>query len=510
MLSSSTPKGFLRHEVAIVLFILAAFVAISMLVAVRTPTVFCDEPGYCDPAINLYLGKGFTSTLWGQVHTVLWTGNVPLYQGTLFCFFKVFGLGFFQARVANTILTAAGGLLIWLSLRRTNLVQNPGSRILSLALVLSGSVSTLTFRTNRYDVMMFFVCALVFFACSLQLRAGLRYAAIIACSALLPAAGVPMLPYVCLLIAIHAAVYRFVRWDRLLCVAMGLFVGVICLFLFYSYFSSWKQFLGGVLPFTAAAAGEHGGSHILRKIMGIEGESLFTSFFGNPTEFVNQKILFDYSAALLFIIVIVISLKVWRLGSEADRKFIRFIVAVTLVVPPMMFMAGHYRSFYRWMTYIPLAIAAPRLLEIYIGNIRAALIPRLALATMGFSILLGVPLRTLAVVPSWTARSPGPLERVTKQVVQPSDIVLCNFKAYFAIRPRAAEVWAMGLPAFGDLRYVKDMPTNNISLLCVSPENFDEAAKTVGGKWKKLTLTGADAEALGKSRYALDFYRRSE
>ena len=49
--------------------------------------------------------------------------------------------------------------------------------------------------------------------------------------------------------------------------------------------------------------------------------------------------------------------------DESQRKLIRFIIAVTLIVPPVMHFAGHYRSMYRWMTYIPLAIAVPRLLE---------------------------------------------------------------------------------------------------------------------------------------------------
>jgi hypothetical protein len=504
MLNAFMLKGFLRREIAVVLLILAAFVSINMLVATRTPTVYSDEPGYCDPAINLYLGKGFTSTLWGQVHTAFWSGNVPLYQGILFTFFKVFGFGFFQARIVNTLLTAVGGFLIWLTLKRTGLVQQPRSRILSLVLVISGSVSTLTFRTMRYDTTMFFVCTLVFFACSLSARRGLRYLAIIACSALLPAAGVPMLPYACLLIFIHAVVYRFERWDRILCVVIGLFAGIGALFLFYSHFGSWAEFLNGVLPFTAI--GKHKDSLMLRKIVGIDGESLLVSFFGNPMEFLNQKTLFDYSAALLFLLVVVTA--PWRIGNDADRRFIRFIILVTLVVPPMMFLAGHYRSFYRWMTYIPLAIATPRVWELYNGAIQSTFIKRTAQAMIGLSILMGVPARTLAILPSWNARSPGPIERVASKVVQPSDVVLCDFKVYFAVRPRAVALWAIGLPAFGDLSLAKDLPTNEVSLLCVSPQTYDNAIKVVGGKWKKLPLTGPEVDALNKTRYAVDFYRR--
>jgi hypothetical protein len=334
----------------------------------------------------------------------------------------------------------------------------------------------------------------------------LRYAGIILCSALLPVAGVPMLPYACLVIFIHALVYQFARWDRLLCIGLGFLLGVFALFLFYSHFASWSEFMASVLPFTSA--GKHGDSQILHKIVGVNGESLLVSFFGNPTEFLDQRILFDYSAALLFLVVILLTPTVWRAGNDADRRLLRFIILLTLLVPPAMFIAAHYRSFYRWMTYIPLAIATPRLLECCWGNIRSTLVPKLALAAITLSLLMGVPARTLAILPSWAARSPEPIERVAKQIVQPSDIVLCDFKVYFAVRPKAAALWAIGLPALGELRFAKDIPTNNISLLCVSPQSLGEAMKVVGGKWKKLTLAGPDANALSKTRYAVDFYRR--
>jgi hypothetical protein len=192
--TSSQPAPCARGEFFGVLAILIFFIAVSLLVATHSPTITGDEPEYTDPAANLYLGKGFTSTLWAQDPHELWCGNVPLYAGILFCFFKILGFGFFQARVANTVLTAAGGLLAWAALRQNKLIQKPAYRLASLTLILSGSVSTLVFRIARYDAAMFFVCALVFFSASSVELGKWRYLAVMLAAALLPVVGVPMLP----------------------------------------------------------------------------------------------------------------------------------------------------------------------------------------------------------------------------------------------------------------------------------------------------------------------------
>src|SRR5882724_5295616 len=77
---NSSPPYCPRWEPAGAIFITTLFLLINFLVATRTPTVYVDEPQYCDPAANLFLGDGFTSTMWGQGRGDFWCGNVPLYQ----------------------------------------------------------------------------------------------------------------------------------------------------------------------------------------------------------------------------------------------------------------------------------------------------------------------------------------------------------------------------------------------------------------------------------------------
>ena len=502
-----------RREWTGVLLILALFIVSNVLVGTLTPTVYMDEPEHCDPAANLYFGAGFTSTAWAQSRTAFWSGYVPLYSGILWAFFKLAGFGFFQARFVNTLLTACAGLLVWSALARTSLVRTPANRLLGLALILSGSISTLTFRTIRPDATMFLVCAVVFYAGSFATGGGARYLLAGGFSLLLPFAGVSLLPYVGMLLFLNFVIYRWANLRLLIAIGCGMTLGVVALLLFYRHFSALPAFLHFLLPSTIIGGTSAGGTSFLRaKIFGdsLGSINVITSFFGNPLEFRSHGTMFDYSAALLFAAVLLLSLTAWR-AVPAARRFMVFIVAATLLVPLVMFFAGHYPSYYRWMTYIPLAIAVPRLLEIH----RAAGLPvrprGVVLAIAGLSLMLGIPARSLAIAPVWRSRSTAPLEQVAKAVVRDNDEVIGDYKAYFALKPRCKLLYTFGMNAYGDFSQITDLPTNDISLLCLLPEDVDSVTNAIGGAWTKVPLDNVPgADALTKTpRYAVEFYRRA-
>jgi hypothetical protein len=507
---SGPPAGGHRERAA-VLFLVLLFCAVNFCVATRSPTVYVDEVQYCDPAANLALGHGFTSTMWGQNHDAFWCGNVPLYQGILFCFFKVAGFGLLQARMVNTFLVGAAALLIAGALRRSDLMDTPGSRLLCVCLVLSGSVSTLTFRTIRPDATMFFVCSLVFYAGSLRNPVSRLLLAFLF-SALLPFAGVPMLPYAAMMLFLAFVVLGFENLALLVVIALGLAAGVAGLVAFYNRFATWQNFMDIVLPFTGLGGTSHGGGSFLHdRVFGVEpgADNLFTCFFGNPSEFLSQKTLFDWSAALLFLVAALLARRSWRNAIPPDRKFMAFILAVALVIPPFMHFVGHYRSMYRWMTYIPLAIAVPRFMEIHratggrvIGRLAAFLV-------ICASLCLGLPARTAVAIPGWRSRSIAPLDEAAAHIARPEDIAVCDYKAYFALKPVTKLLYGYGLPARGEFRLITDLPTNDVSLFCLHPENLSNVVQTVGGSWQKIDLHNVPGgDALAGTRYAVDFYRR--
>jgi hypothetical protein len=489
--------------------IIFVFLSISLLVATRTPTVYIDEPVFADPAANLYFGQGFTSTMWAQDRHELFSRQPPLYMRLLYVFFECFGFGLRQARMANAVMAAAAALLVWGALRRTGFIQSPAYRLTALVLILSGSVSTLTFRMVRYDVAMFLVSALVFNAWCLPANCRSRYLWVILASALCPFAGVPMLPYVSLLLAIQFVVYRFRNLGLMISVATGFALGVGLFLLYYYHYGVLGEFLDFVSDVTGARHRQAPPLSVMLFGDDRGNAGLLTSFFGYPNSFQNMKTLFDYSAFLLFAVFALLAWKIWPIVNGPNRKFIVFIVLTTLGLPPIIHVAGHYWSDYRWMTYIPLTIAVPWLLE---WSRELAVAPRLRRwlwGIVGLSIFFGVPLRSLVTVPDWSARSTKPLEQVAARVVQPSDIVLCQCKTYFAIRPRAQLVFCSGLSAMGELQFIKDFPTNQISLICLYPTNIADITAIVGGKWKKLALDDVpEAAALSRTRYAVNFYRR--
>jgi hypothetical protein len=390
--------------------------------------------------------------------------------------------------------------------------------------MLSGATSTLTFRTIRPDTTMFFVCALVFFCSQLPFRIGYRCLLAGTASALLPFAGIPMLPYIALVTSIGFICLGWAQIRLLASVCLGVASGTGLLVVFYSWFSSFQTFLANVLPLTML--GTHGGSgpkiwqanpasgaerwHM--KIFGNQSDpdNLLTCFFGNPASLLDQKTICDYSALLLFILFQAMAVNTWRSARTDVRRRIVLVVLLTIIIPPAMHLAGHYRSMYRWMTYIPLTIAVS-----WILGLRPEIIGRqpfrwMVFIILGMSLAAGVPARTLNIIPQWSKRSTAPMEHAAAAIVHPDDVVVCSMQAWFAVRPHARQVYCCDLIASGAFAYTIDLPTNRVSLLCLQSKDYTNVTRIVGGRWQKVPVGEPSvAAALEKTRYAMDFYRRT-
>jgi hypothetical protein len=226
-------------------------------------------------------------------------------------------------------------------------------------------------------------------------------------------------------------------------------------------------------------------------------------------ELYSKDTLFDHSAFLLFWVAIALSLKLWGKTDGQTRKLTVLVLAIALTVPPLLHFTGHYFYYYRWMTYMPLAMLIPRLLE-SCEMFGLTVARRAGLLVAGLCLFLGAPARTLMALPDWSQRSIKPIVAAAKAVVRTNDVVICDYKAYFAIRPQARLVFAYGVTAFGDFTLIKNLPTNAVTLLALTPAEVTPVFQKVGGAWEKVPADKIPAAtALGKTRYAVDFYRRS-
>lgn len=498
-----------RNETRLAVAILGIFLLIGLLVATRSPGLFVDEPMFCDPGANLAAGRGLTSTLWGQPRDALWTGNAGLYPILLGFWMKIVGFGFFQARILNPIFAAAGAGLIWAGVKKSRLLERPWLRLVSLGLVLSGYTITVSFRTIRPDATMYLLCSTAFFACCLRDWRPWNYLLAALAAAFLVPTGLSMGPYVCVAGFLMVVFFRWRFLPSVLAVGLGMVAGIGLMALFYGHFSAWGTFLGQVLTLTSLGSVHHA-SALHSRIFGRPGfDSLFTCFFGNPLVTMDPITMCDYSALMLFLMLCLLGATAWKTAAREDRRFFLFAVALTLTVPPALHMTGHYRSFYRWMTYVPLCITTVKLLEMHLKSRVSVAVPKIAMGVMGVSFLLGVPLRTAVALPGWSQRSMQPLVQAAQGVAQPADIALVDRLAYFAVRPRVQLIYAYGISARGDFSLTVDFPTNQVSLLCLKPGEIAEITNRIGGNWEKIPSDKIpDAEAMAQTRYAMEFFRR--
>ena len=69
------------QEASLVTLLCLAVLGVNLLTASWFPVPWVDEIMFADPAANLLLGNGFTSTAWfDQPRTEFWAGYPPLYQ----------------------------------------------------------------------------------------------------------------------------------------------------------------------------------------------------------------------------------------------------------------------------------------------------------------------------------------------------------------------------------------------------------------------------------------------
>src|SRR5262249_38059131 len=135
-------KDYFKHipsALIIVGLAFAGFLLVNLFTAERSPVVWQDEVALVDPAVNLSQGNGFTSTAWWQTGDRFFASNAPLYPMLLYPLISLFGVNIAAVRSLNYVLILGVVSVLWLGLRKLELVRTVRAQLLFAAMVLCGS-----------------------------------------------------------------------------------------------------------------------------------------------------------------------------------------------------------------------------------------------------------------------------------------------------------------------------------------------------------------------------------
>jgi len=479
-----------RYEPAILLVMLLLFVTVNLVTGSRCPIALGDEIGWTDPAANLYFGKGLTSSVWFvQPPDAFWAGNVPFHPVLLFLWMRIFGFSSLAVRSMAYAMMSAAAFLLWLTVRRKGWIASPQWRLAMVAVVLSGYGVAYGYRSGRPDATTILLACAAAFAGTLE-RRSTRRAALASLGFLFAWTGPQLAFYAVVMCCLIAAFERRTFWRDGAFLLLGEGLGAAGLFLLYSAHGVWGDFLASVIGFHTPL----GKMSFSRKLHDIR------------TQLGGLK---DPSVLLL------LALSCWRalLGNRSGRSraFLRFGLCSSACIPLAMFLVAFYAIYYSWMVYIPLTLCLCASLE---SDWHVALTRRArwgALATLALASVLGLPVYCGLAAAHWTERDPALVERLAQKALHSDDWVLCQYSAYYGVKRHAQLVFVEYMSP------LTDEEKRRVSALVIRPEEFQDAAQTVGGHWRDTgegvrSKYGSGLMGLARSKifemYNLEVYRR--
>jgi hypothetical protein len=474
--------------------LLLSFLAVNLLTASRSPVIWQDEVMFADPAANLYLGNGFTTTAWFQSRNTLFAGNAPLYSLCLYPWIRLFGFDVVAIRGLNYVLIGAVAVIGLWALRRLGLVCSPVPRAIFLLLILTGDGVTYCYRSGRYDCLGMLLVATLALVHSFP-QGWARNLALLLLSALMPWVGLQLLVYLALggllLLLLRGRSALF----EVLTIGTGCVAGLASLFVFFLRNGVWDEFARSVAILSGAR------QPLAHRLVEAASAPL--------TEPSSILVL----AALG--VVLISALRRDRLQMRSPLV-IGFLVGV--LVPCLLALSGKYPRYYAWMAFVPMAgcLAA----EVECG--RAGPVRKLVIPLVILACIVGLPARLAVTCGEWSLRDPNPVNRFVAQQVRPTDWVYSEYEAYYPAKKTAAVVF---LPPYAGLvpgmervtPPLSEAEKNRVDVLILKPATRDQTLRRFEGRWTMVGHYAAGggtrssiAATLGRGSkpYELLVYRR--
>lgn len=481
-------------EAGMVAILLLAFALVSLVSVAKFP-VHIDEPGYVDPAASYVLGQGFTSGAWyAQTHDEIWAGNVPLHQFALIPWFESFGFGLTSARAINILYIVVGVALLWIALKRGQLLQTPVWRVSAILFIVLSYSSAQMMVMGRPDAITFLLAALGFFALCFPNPLARR-----------------------ILLALVGA---FAPWAGLQLAAALAFSGVLVLLFWRRYFPELLATAVGGFLGTAALLGWYysmGTLDAFRESIGYHTAARNTDHARSFFSLSHRAGALRDPSFLLLIAALGLAFFGCIFSPQSRVRTKEFFPALALLfgIPAWMIAIGVFPSYYSWFAVLPASIALFSLLESQI--VRQRLLRGVIFSILAVAALFGVP-RVFAG--GWlysTDAVNASSDRFVFQALRPGDVAIVEKQAYYPAKAKASRVfyvqWYMDA--------ISDADKASLTVAIMDPKTFERVRPYFGGKWtptdETLTLPQRNLISMPGSRWYrenptlnLSVYRRTD
>jgi hypothetical protein len=456
--AGSSPEKSRHTEGILVVILLSAVLLANLTTAMRYPTVWQDEVMCTDPAANLVLGKGFTSTAWyDQTGDKFWAGNAALHEIILSGWIRIFGFSPLAVRSINYVWFVLGIFLVWRFCVRLPCIQSTRWRLLLIVLLASNSAVSFSYRSGRSDMVGFFLSALALYAATIP-KSNVRYLCLLGIGILFPWAGLQLLPML-----VIAAVLLLVFWGvraALNCVSigMGAVIGLLGLYWFYQSHGVWNDFVASITRHTVGPQAQiyaHGRISAL------------------PAVFMR-----DRSAPFLMLLGALLAIHAWRIHDARGLKITLFALAVGVCIPLGLHFIGIFPIYYGWMVALPLTIMLCHVMSRqppapFWGKGAAILL------LLG-AIFIGLPARLAVAVLRSNEQPYSAAESFISKNLNADDRVYINYAAFYPAMRTAGKVYT--------LRYMEYAMTpeerNNVTALVIEPEEMAGITNQIPGRWE--------------------------
>jgi hypothetical protein len=488
---------FRRAEFFLHSILFTAFLAANLITSARSPVIWQDEVMFADPAVNLYLGHGFTTSAWFQPRDTVFAGNSPLYSLCLYPWISLFGFSVTAVRALNYVLILGVIVTCWLGLDRVGLVRDRAGRLVFALLVLCADGVTYSYRSGRYDCLGMLIVAGMFCALGVPGARPWRMALFLL-AALVPLAGLQLIPYLGFMALFTLLARGRSALPDLLAVTCGGLAGLVTFWMILQENGVWPEFVKSVAILGGAR----------RPITARLANAIHAPFL-EPS-----------SIVLLFLLCLCLA-AAWKRADARLRTLAGSGLIIGIGVPCLMAFAGKYMRYYSWMAFVPMAacVAAQFQAVCTIPILRSAL-PSLVL----LACAVGLPARLAITCLEWDLSAPDPVDQMVAENIRRTDWVYSEFEAYYPAK-KTAEI--LFLPPYAGLIPEMEGVTPPMSAreraqvgaLILKPSTEEKTLRDFGGAWRLVARFTADpgssadrirAHLGGSKPYDLRVYRRWE